>query len=128
MKVKVIVRTWKSARDESARGYSNKMLLESVFLPLDAVKCIEDWAREFQIGLLDRKYRTQPLNFMEAQTQSWAIASNRLLDQFQQEGLDSDLELLAITFLIGQHRDNPESIDLAVTADYLSELEKPEAV
>lgn len=125
MKVKVIVRTWLSARDENhPKGYCDKMFLESVFLPLDAVKRIEGWAKEFQIALLDRKYKKQFLGFIEAQRESWIVASNQLYKQFQQEGLNSELELLAIGFLFGQHRDNPERIDLAVAADYLAWTEE----
>lgn len=128
MKVKITVRTWHSVRDENApEGHRDKMFLESVYLPFDAVQRIEQWAKEHQIGLLERKYKKQSFEFVDAQRQSWLIASNQLYEQLQLEGLGGESERLAIGFLFTQARDNPELIDLKVAEDYLAGLEKSEA-
>jgi hypothetical protein len=42
----------------------------------------------------------------------------------QKDGLSSEDERLAIGFLFGQHRDNPELIDLQITSQFFAEIEQ----
>lgn len=127
MKIKVTVRTWHSVRDGSPKGYGNKMFLESVYLPIEVINRIQQWAIEHQVDLLERKYKKQSLGFIESQRQVWLVSLNQLFKQLQREGFKSESELLAIDFLFTQHEDNPELIDLKVTEDYLVGLKKLEA-
>jgi hypothetical protein len=122
--MQITVRTWHSVKDNSEKGYSNKMFLEKVELPESAVIRILQWAKEQQINLLIRKYKKSALTFKESQFQEHLVAMNKLFKQLQKEGLNSESERLAIGFLFGQHRDNPELIDLQVASQFLIELEQ----
>jgi hypothetical protein len=122
--MQITVRTWHSVKDNSEKGYSNKMFLEKVELPESAVIRILQWAKEQQINLLTRKYNKSALTFKESQFQEHLVAMNKLFKQLQKEGLNSENERLAIGFLFGQHRDNPELIDLQVASQFLAELEQ----
>lgn len=127
-KINVTVRTWHSVRDKNApKGYCDKMFLETVPLPIGAVKRIHQWAKDYQIALLDDTHKPKKLSFIESQRKPWLVALNQLYKQLQREGFKSESELLAIGFLFTQYEDNPELIDLKVAADYLSQLEKSEA-
>jgi hypothetical protein len=122
--MQITVRTWHSVKDNSEKGYSNKMFLEKVELPESAVIRILQWAKEQQINLLIRKYKKSALTFKKSQFQEHLVAMNKLFKQLQKEGLNSESERLAIGFLFGQHRDNPELIDLQVASQFLIELEQ----
>lgn len=125
--IKVTVRTWKSVKDENhPNGWCEKKFLETVSLPIDAIERIQQWAKDNQILLLDDTHKPKHLSFIESQRKPWLVEMNKLFKQLQREGLKSELERLAIGFLFTQARDNPELIDLAVAADYLSQLEEPE--
>ena len=126
--IKVTVRTWKSVRDENhPDGFRDKMFLETVPLPIDAIKRIQQWAKDNQISLLDDTHNPKQLSFIESQRKPWLVEMNKLFKQLQREGLKGESERLSIGFLFTQARDNPELIDLAVAADYLARLEKSEA-
>ncbi|HEY9598677.1 MAG TPA: hypothetical protein V6D33_13505 [Cyanophyceae cyanobacterium] len=120
----ITVRTWHSVKDNSEKGYGNKMFLENVELPDDAVIRILQWAKEQQLNLLTRKHKKASLSFKESQRQEHLTSMNRLFKQLQNEGLNSEKERLAIGFLFGQHRDNPELIDIEVTSRFFTELEQ----
>jgi hypothetical protein len=121
--MQITVRTWHSVRNDSEKGYGNKMFLEKVELPDNAVVRILQWAKEQQINLLARKYKKAALSFKESQSQEYLVTMNRLFKQLQNEGLNSEKERLAIGFLFGQNRDNPELIDLQITSQFFNEIE-----
>lgn len=125
--MQITVRTWHSVKDNSEKGYGNQMFLEKVELPENAVIRIFQWAKDYQIGLLIRKYKKPALSFMECQKQEYLVALNKLYKQLQREGLNSEKERLAIGFLFGLHQDNPEFVDLQITAQFLAELDQQTA-
>lgn len=120
--MQITVRTWHSVRDDSEKGYGNRMFLEKIELPTDVVMRIQEWAKEQQLNLLTRKYKKTTLSFEMTQRQEYLASMNQLYQQLQSEGFNSEKERLAISFLFGQHRDNPELIDLGVTAEFLDSL------
>ncbi|MCM0589280.1 MAG: hypothetical protein HEQ35_09520 [Gloeotrichia echinulata IR180] len=122
--MQITVRTWHSVKDNSEKGYGNKMFLEKVHLPENAVLRIMQWAKEHQVNLLNRKYKRTELNFKESQSQEYLVAMNKLFKQLQEEGLNSESERLAIGFLFGQHKDNPELINLEVASRFFGEIEQ----
>lgn len=122
--MQITVRTWHSVKDNSEKGYGNKMFLEKVELPDNAVIRILPWAKEQQINLLTRKYKKTALSFKESQFQEHLVTMNKLFKQLQNEGLNSEKERLAIGFLFGQYRDNPELIDLQITSQFITEIEQ----
>lgn len=122
--MRVVVRTWHSVKDNSEKGYGNKMFLEGVELPFEVVSRIADWAKSQQINLLTEKYKKPSLSFIESQCQDFLVSMNKLFKELQREGFNSEKQLLAIVFLFSRHGDNPELIDLQVATQFLSELEQ----
>ena len=118
--MQITVRTWHSVKDDSEKGYGNKVFLEKVELPDSAVVRILQWAKEQQVNLLMRKYQKTTLSFRESQSQEYLVSTNQLFRQLQEEGLNSEKDRLAIGFLFGQYKDNPELINIDVTTEFLN--------
>lgn len=125
--MQITVRTWHSVKDDSEKGYGNQVFLERVELSDDVIMRIMQWAKEQQVNLLTRKYKRAALSFVESQKQGHLVAMNKLYRQLQCEGFASEKERLAIGFLFGQYRDNPELIDLQVTSQFLEEIKQQSA-
>lgn len=120
--MKILVRTWHKVRVDGQSEFQEKNFLRSVELPDNVVAQILQWAKEQQINLLIRKYRKPTLNFIESQSQDHLVAMNRIFKQLQKDGLKSEDERLAIGFLFGQYRDNPELIDLQVASQFFADV------
>lgn len=125
--MQITVRTWHSVKNDSEQGYGTQAFLERVELPDGVVMRIFQWAKDYQVGLLTRKYKRAALGFVESQKQEHLVAMNRLYKQLQGEGFASEKERLAISFLFGQYRDNPELIDLQVASQFLADIEQQTA-
>lgn len=122
--MQITVRTWHSVKNDSEQGYGTQTFLERIELPDGVVIRILQWAKDYQVSLLARKYKRAALGFVESQKQEHLVAMNRLYKQLQGEGFASEKERLAISFLFGQHRDNPELIDLQVASQFLADIEQ----
>lgn len=117
MKTKVIVRTW----HKTPTG--EECILKTVELPMEVIIRIDYWAIEQQFNLLYRKYIDLPVSGMSRERQEANRTSNELWHGLQEDGYISQDEFDAITFLIKQYEDNPESIDLDLTVRFLSEMD-----
>lgn len=125
--LRVVVRTWKHNR----QGIHH--ILKGVNYPLDVVRRIQQWAIDNQLNLLHAKYCERssgsPVfpngkSSEKPRTQDELNSSNKLWKELQREGYNTEDDRHAITFLFGQHRDNPELINLEVTADFLDSLSR----
>lgn len=122
--MRILVRTWHKVRVDGQKEFQEKNFLKSVELPDNAVEQILQWAKDYQTNLLIRKYKKPALTFSQSQSQDHLVAMNRIFRQLQEDGLNSEDERLAIGFLLGQYRDNPELIDLQVASRFFVEIEQ----